>query len=264
MGKRIELLIIDPQNDFCDPKGSLYVEGANKDMERLAKFIDRVGEKLYDIHVTLDSHRLVDVAHPIFWADSQGNPPEPFTIITFDDVQKGKWKSRNPGYQVRSTDYVRKLEENGRYPLCIWPPHCLIGSWGHNVYPVLFEALLKWEEKNFANIDFVTKGSNPFTEHYSAVQADVPDPPGYWYYKSDGLTRNKLSDMVNHFVTCIEEPGPFYDDHGRYRCVLCGGWNGLHNDCPMASLRNKVYSFDEYCDKFLQMIEKYHNIIPRF
>jgi len=99
---------------------------------------------------------------------------------------------------------------------------------------------------------------------YVRIQAGVPDPPGYWYYKSDGLVRNKISDMVNHFVICIEEPGPFYDDHGRYRCVLCGGWNGLHNDCPMASLRDKVYSFDEYCDKFLQMIEKYHNIIPRF
>ena len=25
-------------------------------------------------------------------------------------------------------------------------------------------------------VDIITKGSNPFTEHYSAVQADVPDP----------------------------------------------------------------------------------------
>ena len=25
-------------------------------------------------------------------------------------------------------------------------------------------------------VDFVTKGSNPWTEHYSAVVADVPDP----------------------------------------------------------------------------------------
>ena len=193
MGKRIELLIIDPQNDFCDPKGSLYVEGANEDMKRLAKFIDRVGDKLYDIHVTLDSHRMVDVAHPIFWEDSKGNPPDPFTIITFDDVQKGIWKTRNPGYQVRSTDYVRRLEENGRYPLCIWPPHCLIGSWGHNVYPDLFESLLRWEEKNFANIDFVTKGSNPFTEHYSAVQADVPDPTDPTTQLNSGLI-NQLQD----------------------------------------------------------------------
>ena len=176
MAKRIELLIIDPQNDFCNPKGALYVGGAENDMSRLAAFIHRVGDKLYDIHVTLDSHRLVDISHPIFWVDSKNVPPNPFTIITYNDVRNGVWKAKNPGYQGRATTYVKTLEDNKRYPLCIWPPHCLIGSWGHNVIPELFETMLKWEEKNFANVDFVTKGSNPFTEHYSGVQADVPDP----------------------------------------------------------------------------------------
>ena len=176
MSKRIELLIIDPQNDFCNPKGTLFVIGAENDMTRLAKFINRVGDKLYDIHVTLDSHRLVDISHPIFWADSKGNSPGPFTIISFDDVQNGVWTARNPGYQVKAINYVRTLQENQRYPLCIWPPHCLIGTWGHNVVPEVFDSMLAWEEKWFANIDFVTKGSNPFTEHYSGVQADVPDP----------------------------------------------------------------------------------------
>ena len=66
-------------------------------------------------------------------------------------------------------------EGNGRYPLCIWPPHCLIGSLGYTIYQPLYESLLEWESQ-FAIVDFVTKGSNPWTEHYSAVQADVPDP----------------------------------------------------------------------------------------
>jgi len=174
--KRIELLIIDPQNDFCEPGGALFVVGAENDMTRLAKFVKRVGDKLHDIHITLDSHRLVDISHPIFWVDSSGNPPAPFTIITFADVQNAVWTTKNPGYHMRAINYVRTLEKNKRYPLCIWPPHCLIGSSGHNVVPELFETLLEWEEKNFANVDFVTKGSNPFTEHYSGVQADVPDP----------------------------------------------------------------------------------------
>ena len=176
MSKIIDLLIIDPQNDFCDSAGTLFVGGATGDMNRLAKFINRVGKKLNDIHVTLDSHRLVDIAHPIFWENSAGDSPDPFTIITHEDVRNGVWSAKNPGYRIRATDYVRTLEENARYPLCIWPPHCLIGSWGHNVVPQIFTEMLAWEEKNFANIDFVTKGSNPFTEHYSGVQADVPDP----------------------------------------------------------------------------------------
>ena len=36
MSKRIELLVIDPQVDFCDPaRGALYVPGAEHDMARL-------------------------------------------------------------------------------------------------------------------------------------------------------------------------------------------------------------------------------------
>jgi hypothetical protein len=95
------------------------------------------------------------------------------------------------------------------------------------------------------------------------ITAGIPDPPGYWYLKSDGLVRNKVSDMVNHFVECIEEPGTFYDDNGKYRCAICGGWNGLHHNCPIASLRSKVYSFDEFCDTFLEMLEIYSLLIPK-
>ena len=36
----INLMIIDPQNDFCLKNGSLSVPGADKDMERLAKMIE--------------------------------------------------------------------------------------------------------------------------------------------------------------------------------------------------------------------------------
>jgi len=44
------------------------------------------------------------------------------------------------------------------------------------VQPELFAALREWEERRFAPVDYVIKGSNIMTEHYSAVQADVPDP----------------------------------------------------------------------------------------
>ena len=182
---KIELLVIDPQNDFCDPKGSLFVPGAEDDMKRLAEMVVRLKDKLDDIHVTLDSHHFIDIAHPIFWVDSQSNHPDLFTIISADEVENGLWRSTNPQFQKRASEYVKNLEDNKRYPLCIWPPHCLIGSWGYSVInsyddkgnPIapLFNAFLEWE-KDFAMVDYVTKGSNFWTEHYSAVQADVPDP----------------------------------------------------------------------------------------
>src|ERR1700730_12590274 len=76
---KADLVIIDPQNDFMDikhdgsgwvgaamPDGTLFrstlpVPGALDDMRRVAKLIERVGHRLNDIHVTLDSHRVVDV-----------------------------------------------------------------------------------------------------------------------------------------------------------------------------------------------------------
>ena len=173
---KVHGLIIDPQEDFCNPDtGTLYVPGAGADMTRLAGMLRRIGSKLDDIHVTLDSHHYVDIAHPIWWKDSTGRNPDPFTIITLSDLDAGRWTTTQPVMYRRSRDYVEALERNGKYPLCVWPYHCLIGSTGHAVMPELFSALKEWEG-DFASVDYVTKGSNMWTEHYSAVKADVPDP----------------------------------------------------------------------------------------
>ena len=68
----VHLLVIDPQHDFCDPDGALFVPGADEDVERLTLFVDRVRDKLEMIHVTLDCHHFIDIAHPIFWLDKDG------------------------------------------------------------------------------------------------------------------------------------------------------------------------------------------------
>lgn len=175
MAIKVDLVIIDPQTDFCDSqKGSLYVKGAEDDMQRVTELIKRIGGKLNDIHVTLDTHHFVDIAHPIFWKDTAGNHPDPFTIIMVEDISNGKWVTTIPSLYRRAEQYVKELAKNNRYPLCIWPPHCLIGSNGHAIVNLLFDVLIEWE-KTGAMVDYVTKGSNPFTEHYSAVKADVPD-----------------------------------------------------------------------------------------
>lgn len=197
MAQKVHLVVIDPQVDFCDPQGALYVRGAECDMERLARMVTRLAPKPDDIHVTLDSHRLIDVAHPIFWKDSQGQHPAPFTIIKANDVEAGRWMPTLPSMTRRMLDYVRALETNGRYPLCIWPPHCLIGTPGHNVLPALQQVLQSWEAQRFAMVDYVTKGSNPWTEHYSAVCADVPDPTDPGTQINTGLIQTLLeADII--------------------------------------------------------------------
>lgn len=174
MKSGVELLIIDPQVDFVVDGKALYVKGAEENKKNLKELIMKKGGDIDDIHCTLDKHHRVDVAHPIFWKDSKGQHPAPFAIITEDDLLKGRFTTTNPGWFSQAKEYVAKLAKSGRFPLCVWPEHCLIGSNGSSVDPDIFEALCHWEQQ-FAWVDYVTKGTNMFTEHYSAVEAEVPD-----------------------------------------------------------------------------------------
>lgn len=181
MAKNVHLITIDPQNDFCiktgpgGESGALVVAGADADMVRLGAFINKHQKRLSEIHCTLDSHQVIHIAHPIFWVNSKGEHPNPFTLISNDEVKNGVWRAFNPRWQSKAQEYVAKLTANARYPLVIWPVHCVIGSWGHSIVPAVQKALQEWEEKTFNRVNFVAKGSNLFTEHYSGVQADVPD-----------------------------------------------------------------------------------------
>ena len=89
-GKKTDLLIIDPQWDFCDPNGSLSVPGAADDMKRISDMIDRMGKKINQIHITLDCHYPFDIAHNIMWRDSTGNILSPFTTVTHKMVVDGQ------------------------------------------------------------------------------------------------------------------------------------------------------------------------------
>lgn len=226
--KKIHLLVIDPQRDFCEPNGALYVAGADKDMDRLAKFVKAEGSKIGAIHVTLDSHHFVDVAHPIFWRNSEGQHPAPFTIISVDDVKNGVWAPTITSLTKRMIEYVETLASNGRYPLCIWPPHCLIGSSGHSVYPALYESLTEWEKRP-SIVNYVTKGSNIFTEHYSAVKAEVEDPAD-----SSTLINARLIDILENGADMI----------------IVAGEAGSH--CLANTVRDIVNEFKD--DKYVQKL----------
>lgn len=172
--EKIDLLIIDVQNDFCDPRGSLFVQGASEDSLNLAEFIRKNSSDINNIYITLDSHHNFDIAHPIYWIDEKGNHPDPFTIISMEDLEADKWKTTRPEDRNHGEQYVKSLKNKGRYSLCIWPPHCLIGSWGTQIQDDVFQALSEWEIGNISQVQKIYKGSNPATEHYGAFEAEVP------------------------------------------------------------------------------------------
>ena len=190
---RSVLLLIDPQNDFCDLPATasgtpaLPVAGADADMRRVADLIERGGAGLDDIVITLDSHHRVDIAHPTFWRTGDGAAVAPFTAITAAQVRAGEFvpaaavQGRQGGGPADATvlprvlAYLDALEAQGRYSLMVWPVHCEIGSWGHNVHSAVRAAYNQWEDRRLRQVLKVSKGDNPWTEHYSALQAEVPD-----------------------------------------------------------------------------------------
>ncbi|SDH32246.1 MULTISPECIES: cysteine hydrolase [unclassified Duganella] len=190
MKRNLHLLMIDPQNDFCDLPASylptdpvtrqplrpaLPVPGAHQDMLRLAGLINRGRAGISALSVTLDSHHRFDIAHPTFWTAAGGAAVAPFTEITAADVRAQKYLPRHLASLPIALNYLDRLEAAGRYQLMVWPVHCEIGSWGHNVHADVRAAYGHWEDAALGIVAKLAKGSNPWTEHYSAVQAEVPD-----------------------------------------------------------------------------------------
>ncbi|UCH14069.1 MAG: isochorismatase family protein [Bacteroidales bacterium] len=166
------LMIIDMQNDFCMPDGALYIPGAEKDLQRTAGFIRENGDYINHIILTQDNHQVVDISHPSFWKDKQGNHPEPSTRITAEDIEKEVWI---PEFEVsRAKEYIRNLEKEGEFPHTIWPEHCIQGSRGAAIADIIMVRIIEWARKG-KHYDLIVKGTNPLTEHFGALRANIPD-----------------------------------------------------------------------------------------
>ncbi|CAB9528474.1 Inherit from COG: isochorismatase [Seminavis robusta] len=243
------LLLVDVQRDF-HPGGSLAIPTANEDAERIASLIRTHSTNIHRIVATLDSHHKLHIAHPQFWTNDADECPSPFTIIPAADIESGKWKPRptvklpmdqlfdktifdkpesvltEDGTQIDVTkyclEYARRLEAGGRFQICIWPEHCLIGTEGHAMVPSVRQALDEWSVQTGGSVEFVMKGQNLLTEMYSALAADVPVSPETAFneklqasllQKSDKLLvcGQAMSHCVNYTVRDIVQHGAKQD-----------------------------------------------------
>ena len=79
----------------------------------------------------------------------------------------------------------------------VWPVHCEIGSWGHEIHQDLKQACNRWEASGNLRVSVVAKGENPWTEHYSALMAEVPDPEDPSTHLNQGLLASlRATDRV--------------------------------------------------------------------
>lgn len=164
------LLGIDLQNDFTQPDGALAVRNAEKDVNRIACFIENNRAGIDYIVLTLDSHQPIHIAHQIYWKDKDGNVPELFTLISAEDVRSGRWI---PQYNKdRALTYLEKLDLIGE--VCtIWPMHCIAGSDGWAIDKVVMDSIIDWSVFYNRVYDLYYKGHAQSTEHYSIFKAAV-------------------------------------------------------------------------------------------
>ncbi len=187
---RVYLIVVDVQNTFCIPEFELYVGGrsgtaAVEDNRRLSEFIYRNLNNITQIAPTLDTHQAIQVFHSIFLVDENGEHPEPFTLISVEDVQSGRWRFNpaiaqsleiTPEYGQQYLEYyTRRLRETGKYELTIWPYHAMLGGIGHALVAAVEEAIFFHAIARCSQPDFHIKGNHPLTEHYSVLGPEVSE-----------------------------------------------------------------------------------------
>jgi nicotinamidase-related amidase len=177
-GERIAAFGIDCQAAFCTPGASLFVPGAVEDTVRTVEWLYRNLARITTLVLSLDTHSVYQIFHPAAWVDAEGKHPPPFTVISTDDVRKGRWRPvlRPDGFadfQAACVEYCEQLEKSGRYVLTIWPYHALLGGASHALVPALMEAALFHAVARRTETVFEIKGRSSVTENYSVLSPEV-------------------------------------------------------------------------------------------
>ncbi len=190
--KRIALIAIDVQNTFCLPDFELFVagrsgRGAVDDVRRLCEFIYHNLGALTHLAATMDTHQAMQIFHPVFLVDEKGQHPAPLTLVSYDDVTRGRWRFNSqiaeglgidPAYgQGLLLHYTQELKSQSKYDLTIWPYHAMLGGVGHALVSALEEALFFHTIARQSQAEVVIKGQAATTEAYSAIGPEVLDGP---------------------------------------------------------------------------------------
>lgn len=177
MKKKNLLLIIDPQNDFVNPDGSLYVNGGEKAMKNLCDWLGKHKADIDDVIITQDTHLSFHIGHSMFWSSC----PPAFTVIEPEDVIEEKITpiTEDEERKIQVKEYMRDLKELGKKHT-IWPEHCILGSWGWCFPGDLVNSLNSWSlHKKGKPYKVIQKGLYPWKEGYSAFTYTDKSPMSF-------------------------------------------------------------------------------------
>lgn len=254
----VALAIIDQQKTFCLSDGELTIAPASvSDTVNLCRFIYRNMRVLSDIILTLDTHYLFQIFHPLFWLDGDGNYAKGFTVILPGDV--GKTWSVNPEMayilfgdmkylpwlQSYAVHYTAELARLGKPPLVVWPVHGRLGSPGHAIVPSLQVAVDFHDIARWSRSQYRIKGDLPLSEYYSPFGTEIVQA-------HDGIVVGEESDKA-------------VEDLLKYEALIIAGEAQSH--CVRAAIYDvlkKIKSQDPALANRIYILEDCTSPVPGF
>ena len=181
------LLIIDPQIDFCEG-GGLAVTGATKDIERIVTLIEKNKDKINNIFVSLDTHTYGHIGHYLLRIKGTLAEPKFAPRMTTFSVDKNnnivsndeKGKPTEIEYEANVIEehqaamdkylklYITYVTEK-EYPAINWFKHCIQGTDKWKIHSSLQKILDRMPNK----VEYHIKGQNQLTEMYSIMKAEA-------------------------------------------------------------------------------------------
>lgn len=192
----------DAQNDFHEG-GLLPINGATEDSRRVAELIRKFGSNIHEIYVSLSTHHPKHIANTSCWKRGvkkatsseqnsvegdgyeEGDHPRPFTEISYQDIKAGTWL-----YQFKD---LRSVEMTNKFRIQVLPEHCIVGSRGQCLHPIIHDAIQGWTERSSRNVHYIFKGHHLSIEVRSAL-CHPTDPDAS--HNEDLLAKLKMNDKV--------------------------------------------------------------------
>lgn len=191
--EKIAVILVDYQHDFVDPTGTLYVPGSQEDIARFLTWFYINAHRITSIYASLDTHLPFQIFYGSWWKNPKtGEHPQPFTVITADDVSNMRWVPViQPNWSVR---YVHQLQQKAKKDLMIWPYHTMEGTLGHMLAAPISEAIAWHSAARNTQPTYVEKGRTIRTEYYGIFGAEIPDPED----PESGLNVTLLDAVMKH------------------------------------------------------------------
>jgi nicotinamidase-related amidase len=135
--------------------------------------------------------------------------------------------------------YTDQLARKDKFDLTIWPYHAMLGGIGHALVPAVEEADFFHTIARYSRLDYEIKGTNPFSEHYSAIGPEVLTGP-------DGERLGEKSDKL--FKKVQNYDAVLFAGQAKSHCVAWTVSDLLDQILDAdPSLTGKVYLLEDCC-----------------